>query len=75
MRQAVAAALANAYRQVNVSFSRLPKSKQDAIPIGYDQLDRELEASIASGEADRAMAAIADWRAHWLRKIERGVSA
>lgn len=60
------AEIAAAVRSVNASFNRLSKSVQDAIEIGYDGLEVELDAAVASGDRDRALAAIRAWREHWL---------
>lgn len=65
----VRGALANAVRQVNAQFNRLPKSKQDEIEIGNPELDREIDAAIVAGNRDRALVAITAWRSHWLREF------
>lgn len=67
----VQAELAAAIRAGNAAFERLSPQAQDVMVIGYDGLDRELDASINSGDRDRALRAIRAWRGHWLRQIER----
>ena len=67
----VSSALANAIRQVNAAFNRLPRSSQEAMEIYYDGLDRELDEACASDDRSRALAAIDAWRKHWLGRCER----
>jgi hypothetical protein len=66
----VNAALANAIRQVNAAFNRLPESRRPD-PAEWGNLDAELDAACLSGDRDRAMAAIRAWREHWLHELER----
>jgi hypothetical protein len=61
---------AAAVRAVNASFARLPKSVQDSIVIGWDALDRELDAALVSDDRPRALSAIRTWREHWLDVFE-----
>lgn len=62
--RAIRAELAAAVRAVNASYARLPEPRPDAAPFGA--LDDEIDAAILAGDRDRALAAIAAWRGHWL---------
>lgn len=66
----VNAALANAIRQVNAAFYRLPESRRPD-SVESRGLDAELDAACVSGNRERAMAAIRAWRDHWLYEFER----
>ena len=58
--------LANAVRQVNAAFNRLPAAVQDGIEIAYGGLNRSSNAAIDSGDDSRALAAIRASPGHWL---------
>lgn len=60
--------LAVAVRAVNAAYNRLPENARPEVP--FNGLDREIDAAIASGDRDRAMAAISSWRGHWLHQLE-----
>jgi hypothetical protein len=65
----VRSALANALRQINVALSYLPPDRQEAMVIGYDDLDRAIDDACLGRDRKPALAAIEDFRAHWLRAI------
>ena len=66
----IRAELATAIRAVNAAFDHLPKSAQDAIEIGFDGLEAEVDAAIVADDRPRALRAITAWRRHWLATFE-----
>lgn len=66
----ISAELAATIRRINVAFNRLPADRRDVITIAYDPLETEVNAAILTGDRQRALAAIAAWRRHWLAMFE-----
>lgn len=65
------ATLRVALGEVNAAFARLPAAVQEATTVDCRGLDSELEASLRSGDRERAMAAIRAWSQHWLAEFAR----
>jgi hypothetical protein len=61
-------ALANAVRQVNAAYNRLPESRRP--DVHWEGVDTEVDAAIASGDRGRALAAIRAWKQHHLAMFE-----
>ncbi len=66
-------ALAGAVRRVNAAFFALPPD-QCPDPAEFDPLEAEVDEACRAGDADRALAAIAEWEDHWLAAIRGGRS-
>jgi len=62
------AEFAAAIRQVNAAYNHLPESSRP--DVAWNGLDREVDAALAAGDADRALAAIRAWKQHHLALIE-----
>ena len=65
----VGSAFANALRQVNAAFDRLTPEQKEEMAVGYDGLDRELDAAWLAGDRERALQAVRAWRDRWLHDI------
>ncbi len=65
----VRAELAAAYRAVNAAYARLPELVAERVEIAYDGLDAEIDTAILADDRDRALAAVAAWRRHWLATL------
>jgi hypothetical protein len=64
----VGPALANAIRQVNTAYSRIPAAARPE-PAATDPLEDEINAACLAGDRDRALAAIRAWRGYWVREF------
>lgn len=66
---AIVVELSAAIDAVNATFNRLPEAERPD-PAARQDLDRELDVAITSGDPERALAAIVSWRDHWLGEFE-----
>jgi hypothetical protein len=57
--------LAAAVRAVNAAYNRLPQEGRPD-PAAFDPLEQEVDAACLSEDRERALAAIREWRNHWL---------
>jgi hypothetical protein len=64
----VRAELALAIRVVNLAYSKLTAEQQERVSLIEDG---PLDAALLSGDRDRSLAAIVDWRDRQLREIGR----
>jgi hypothetical protein len=66
----LSAELAQAIREVNAAFCRLPDNRRPALAPEWIALEDKIEAACARGDQTVAGAAIEAWRDHCLELIE-----
>lgn len=65
----VSAEMAAACRAVAAAYDRLPEDRRPEVAT-WDDLDREVDQACASGDRDRAMRAIRNWRLRHLVRFK-----
>jgi hypothetical protein len=75
MTTTLSAEHAAAIRCINAAYNRLTPHEQQQIELHHDHLEDELGAARASGDTDRALAAIQTWREHWVAVLADNGSA
>jgi hypothetical protein len=65
--------LAHAIRQVNAMYLRVPEPFRPD-PASFDELDAEVDRAFATGDRERALAAIEAWRGYWLSRFAQALA-